>query len=63
MDVRSLQPEKAKSPTLVTLFGIVIEIRLLQPLKAALSMADTLLGIIMDVRLLQNKNILNIDNQ
>ena len=40
-----LQPEKAPSPMLVTLFGIIIEVRPLQPEKALSPIDVTLLGI------------------
>ena len=33
IEVRPIQSEKAQSPILVTLLGIVTEVRLLQPLK------------------------------
>ena len=46
IEVRLLQPVKAKLPILVTLLGIVIEVRLLQPEKAVNPMLVTLCGMI-----------------
>ena len=53
IDVRRLQPMKASSPMLVTLFGISIDVRRLQPMKASSPMLVTLFGISIDVRPLQ----------
>ena len=46
MLVRPLQPEKAKSPMLMTLPGIVIFVRPLQPENALFPMLMTLFGIV-----------------
>ena len=48
-----LQPEKAETPMLVTLLGMVTEVKPLQPEKAKSSMYLTLLGIVTEVRPLQ----------
>ena len=46
-------PEKAESPILVTLSGIVIAVKLVQPEKAYSSIYSTLSGIVIDVKLVQ----------
>ena len=51
-----LQPEKAYSPMVVTLLGIVILVRPLQPLNALSPMLVTLLGIVMLVSPVQLAN-------
>ena len=51
--VKLLQPEKAPSPMLVTLLGIITEVKLLQLAKASSPMLVTLLGIVTEVKLLQ----------
>ena len=48
--VPMLQPLKALSPMLVTLFGIVIEVKPVQPEKALFPMLVTELGRVMEVR-------------
>ena len=44
------QPEKASSPMLVTLLGMVTEVRLLQSRKASEPMLVTLFGMVTEVR-------------
>jgi hypothetical protein len=52
-DVILLQPEKANSPMLVTLVGIVIFVKPEQLLKALYPMLVTLFGIVIEVKPLQ----------
>ena len=52
-EVRLLQPEKADSPMVVTLLGMVIEVSPLQPLKADSPILVTLLPMVIEVILLQ----------
>ena len=49
-EVRELQPMKALSPIVVTLFGMVTEVRELQMLKAQPPIVVTLLGMVTEVR-------------
>ena len=63
IDVKPLQPLKAKPPILVTELGIVIDVRLLQLSKAELPILVTEFGIVIDVRLLQLMFVALIDNQ
>ena len=49
-EVKLLQFQKAPSPMLVTLLGMVTEVKLLQVLKALPPMLVTLLGIVTEVK-------------
>ena len=51
--VKTMQPENASVPILVTLSGIVMLVKPVQPLKAELPMLVTLSGIIMLVKPVQ----------
>ncbi len=62
-EVRELQPMKALSPIVVTLFGMVTEVRELQMLKAQPPIVVTLLGMVTEVRELQPLYLLLVDYQ
>ena len=49
-EVRELQPSKAFSPIVVTLFGMFTEVRELQPLKVYHPIVVTLFGMFTEVR-------------
>ncbi len=57
-EVKPLQPLKANSPMLVTLFGIVIEVKPVHSSKACPPMLMTLLPIVTEVKPLQSKKAL-----
>ena len=52
-EVRPEQPEKARSPMLSTLEGMVIAVRPVQFQKARSPMLSTLAGMVIEVRLVQ----------
>ena len=55
-DVKLEHPEKALSPIVVTLLGIVIDVKLKHPENAIFPILITLFGIIIDVRFEQFLN-------
>ena len=61
-EARLKQLLNARSPMLVTLLGIVMDVKL-QLLNARSPMLVTLLGIVMEVRPVQYSNTLIVDNQ
>ena len=57
IDLRAVQPEKALSPIIVTLSGMLTEVRAIQPENAPFPMFVTLLGMQMVLSEVQPRNV------